>query len=143
MPEITRVQTEADYEAALARIDELIGSVPGSEEDAELDRISDLVIQYEDVHYPMEKPEPAPALEFLLDQQMVSRERMVALAGDGADLDRDTGRRGADTAGLGGVAAGGTGYRGGRPAGNPSAEGARCGIRLKRSGNHSSIGRRQ
>lgn len=87
MPEITRVQTEADYEAALARIDELIGSVPGSEEDAELDRISDLVIQYEDVHYPMEKPEPAPALEFLLDQQMVSRERMIALAGDGADLD--------------------------------------------------------
>ena len=87
MPEITRVQAEADYEAALARIDELIGSVPGSEEDAELDRISDLVIQYEDVHYPMEKPEPAPALEFLLDQQMVSRERMAALAGDGADLD--------------------------------------------------------
>ena len=87
MPEITRVQTEADYEAALARIDELIVSVPGSAEGAELDRISDLVIRYEDVHYPMEKPEPAPALEFLLDQQMVSRERVVALAGDGADLD--------------------------------------------------------
>ncbi|MCE2500885.1 MAG: hypothetical protein J4G13_08495 [Dehalococcoidia bacterium] len=87
MPEITRVQTEADYEAALARIDELIHSVPGSEEDAELDRISDLVIQYEDEHYPIEKPEPAPALEFLLDQEMVSRDQMVALAGDGANVD--------------------------------------------------------
>ena len=87
MPEITRVQTEADYEAALARIDELIHSVPGSEEDAELDRISDLVIQYEDEHDPIEKPEPAPALEFLLDQVMVSGDQMVALAGDGANVD--------------------------------------------------------
>ena len=86
MPEITRVLT-GEYEAVLVRIDELIDSVPGIEEDAELDRISDLVIRYEDEHYPMENPETAPVLEFLLDQEMVSRERILALAGDGAGLD--------------------------------------------------------
>ena len=87
MGEITQVKTEAEYDAALARISELLGAEPYSPEDEELDRITTLVEIYEAEHYPMEKPAPAPALEFLLDQQMVSRERMIALAGVGADLD--------------------------------------------------------
>ena len=87
MPEIKQVRTEAEYDVALARISELLGCEPYSPEDEELDRISDLVIQYEDEHYPMEEPDPASALEFLLDQRMVSREQMVALAGDGTNLD--------------------------------------------------------
>ena len=87
MGEITQVKTEAEYDAALARISELLGAEPYGPEDEELDRITTLVEIYEDEHYPMEKPEPAPVLEFLLDQKMVSRERMIALAGDGADFD--------------------------------------------------------
>ena len=85
--EIMPVRTEAEYDAALARITELLDAEINTPEGEELDRISTLVEIYEAEHYPMEKPEPAPALEFLLDQQMVSRERMMALAGDGADLD--------------------------------------------------------
>ncbi len=87
MPEIKQVKTEAEYDAGLALISELLGAEPYSPEDEELDRVTTLVEIYEAEHYPMEKPEPAPALEFLLDQKMVSRERMIALAGDGADLD--------------------------------------------------------
>lgn len=87
MAEITQVQTEPEYDAALGRISELLGADPYSAEDEELDRLSTLVEIYEAKHYPMEKPEPASALEFLLDQEMVSRERMLALAGDGANLD--------------------------------------------------------
>ena len=85
--EIMQVRTEAQYDAALARITELLDAEINTPEGEELDRITTLVEIYEDEHYPMEKPEPAPALEFLLDQKMVSRERMMALAGDGADLD--------------------------------------------------------
>ncbi len=87
MPEITQVQTKADYEAALARIDELIDSAPGSEEGAELDRISDLVIQYEDEHYPIASPTPDALVEFLLDQEIVTREQLLPLAGSNASLD--------------------------------------------------------
>ena len=87
MSEITQLKTESDYEAALARIDELIHSVPGGPEDAELDRISDLVIEYENEHYPMEDPYPSSFIEFLIDQQMVSREHMEALAGGSDRLD--------------------------------------------------------
>ena len=71
----------------MARIDELIHSVPGSEEDAELDRLSDLFVEYEDEHYPMGDPDPHSMLEFMLDQQMVSREQLIPLAGGDAVLD--------------------------------------------------------
>ena len=87
MSEITQVQTKAEYDAALARISELLGSKPYSPEDEELDRISTLVERYEDKHYPMGEPDPHSMLEFMLDQQMVSREQLIPLAGGDAALD--------------------------------------------------------
>ncbi len=87
MPEITQVQTEADYEAALARIDDLIHSAPGSAEDAELDRISDLVIRYEDEHFAMENSTPDALVEFLLDQKIVTREQLIPLSNGEDNLD--------------------------------------------------------
>ena len=87
MLDINQLRTEADYEAALARITDLIHSPPDSAEEAELDRLSDLVIQYEDVHYPMEDPEPDAIIEFLLDQEIVTREQLLPLAGSDASLD--------------------------------------------------------
>ena len=87
MHEIAHVQNEAEYDTALARISELLGAEPYSAEDEELDRISTLVEIYEAEHYPMDDPEPDSLLEFVLDQQMVSRERMEALAGGSDRLD--------------------------------------------------------
>ena len=85
MSEITQVLTEADHDMALARISELLGAEPNTPEGRELDRISDLVIQYEDEHYSMEDPDSL--LEFLLDQQIVSREQLMPLAGGSDNLD--------------------------------------------------------
>ena len=87
MPEITQVLTEADYDMALARISELLGAEPYSPEDEELDRLSTLVEIYEAEHYPMEDPDPDSLLEFLLDQQIVSREQLIPLAGESDSLD--------------------------------------------------------
>lgn len=87
MSEITQVLTEADYDMALARISELLGAEPYSPEDEELDRLSTLVEIYEAEHYPMEDPDPDSLLEFLLDQQIVSREQLLPLAGGSESLD--------------------------------------------------------
>ena len=87
MPEITQVLTEADYDMALARIFELLGAEPYSPEDEALDRLSTLVEIYEAEHYPMEDPDPDSLLEFLLDQQIVSREQLIPLAGGNDSLD--------------------------------------------------------
>ena len=88
MSEITQVKTEAEHEAALARISELLKADYDSPEGKELDRITDLVIAYEDEHYPMnDDPNPHSMLEFMLDQEMVTREQLIPLAGDDAALD--------------------------------------------------------
>lgn len=53
MREIAPVQNEAEYDAALAQISDLLGAEPYSAEDEELDRISTLVEIYEAERYPM------------------------------------------------------------------------------------------
>ena len=87
MAEITQVRTEAEYDAALARISELLDAEIDSPEGEELDRVTTLVEIYEDEHYPMGEPDPVSMIEFMLDQQMVTREQLLPLAGSDASLD--------------------------------------------------------
>ena len=87
MAEITQVRTETEYDAALARISELLDAEIDSPEGEELDRITTLVEIYEDEHYPMGEPDPVSMLEFMMDQQMVTREQLLPLAGSDASLD--------------------------------------------------------
>ena len=84
---INAIRTTAEYEAALARIDDLIHAAPGSPEELELDRVSRLVEAYEAVHYPIPEPSQAAMLDFMLDQKMLSRPHLLPLAGSPARLD--------------------------------------------------------
>lgn len=67
MLEIKQIRTEADYEAALARISALLDAEPYSPDDAELDRLSALVAGYEAEHFPIPRPSAGALLEFMLD----------------------------------------------------------------------------
>lgn len=57
-----QIKTEKEYEAAMARIEELLpltwgdGVPEDSPENLELNLLSELVADYEDVHYPIGKP---------------------------------------------------------------------------------------
>ena len=64
MADIRPVRTDADYEAALARIDELMGAEPGTPAGRELDVLVDLVELYESRHEPMGPSDSASAVEF-------------------------------------------------------------------------------
>ena len=68
MHKIKPVRTQTDYEAALARIDELMDAAPGSRKGAELDVLADLVELYETKHEPMGYPSPMAAIKFRMDQ---------------------------------------------------------------------------
>lgn len=53
--EIPAIETQIDYEAALARIDRLMDDDPAANSDTgrDLKRLVILVEEYEDIHYPM------------------------------------------------------------------------------------------
>lgn len=58
MADIKPIRTEADYEAALARIRKIFHADLGTPEGDELDVLADLVEQYEDRHEVVDWPDP-------------------------------------------------------------------------------------
>ncbi len=68
MANVKPIRTEKDYEAALARVEELMDAELGSPEGDELDVLVDLVELYESKHEPMGYPSPLAAIEFRIEQ---------------------------------------------------------------------------
>ncbi len=83
---IKPIRTERDYEAALARVDALMGAKPGSAESDELDVLADLVELYEDKHEPMGYPGPVAAIEFRMDQGNLSPRDLIPFIGSRAKV---------------------------------------------------------
>lgn len=65
---IRPIHNEADYKAALARLEQLMNAQPGTEEGDELEVLATLVEGYEDRYFPVEWPDPVEAIRFRMDQ---------------------------------------------------------------------------
>ena len=71
------IRTEEDYEAALARIEEIFEAEFDSLEGKELDILVDLVELYESKHVPMGYPDPIEAIKFRMEQSGLSQRDLV------------------------------------------------------------------
>ena len=76
------IRTETDYQSALVRIDELMEAVPGTAEFDELDILTDLVVLYESKQEPMGYPSPIAAIEFRMEQGMLSPRDLIPFIGN-------------------------------------------------------------
>ena len=81
MADTRPVRTEADYEAALARIDEIMDTDPDSPDARELDVLVDLVELYESQHEPMGHPDPVSAIEFRMEQAGLKPRDLIPFIG--------------------------------------------------------------
>jgi HTH-type transcriptional regulator/antitoxin HigA len=86
MSNIRAIRTEADYEAALARIDVLMDAEPGTPEGEELDVLVDLVELYESRHVPMGYPTPIEAIRFRMEQGELSPRDLIPFMGSRAKV---------------------------------------------------------
>lgn len=86
MAHIKPVRSEQDYEAALARITELMEAEAGSPEGEELDVLADLVELYEGKHVEMGYPSPVGAIEFRMEQAGLSPRNLVPFIGSRAKV---------------------------------------------------------
>lgn len=66
--EVGPIRTEVNYAAAIARIEELWGSRPGTSEGDELEVLIKLAWAYENDYHKIEAPSPESILEYRLDQ---------------------------------------------------------------------------
>ncbi len=67
------IKTEADYNAALARLDKLFDAKPGSKNFDEAELLMALVELYEEQHYKIEAPDPIEAIKFRMEQMGMKR----------------------------------------------------------------------
>lgn len=77
------IRTEADYQAALERVDALMNGDPDhrSPEGEELELLSFLVERYEQEKYPMDLPDPVSAIKFRMGQQGLKNKDLVRFIG--------------------------------------------------------------
>ena len=68
MAAVKPIRNENDYNAALARVDDLMSAEPGSPEAEEPDALADLVETYEARNESIGYPDPVAAIELRLEQ---------------------------------------------------------------------------
>ena len=62
------IRSESDYEANLARLEDLIDAAPDTPEGDELEVLATLIERYENDRYPMALPTPLAAIRFRMEQ---------------------------------------------------------------------------
>lgn len=63
------IKTEADYKAALTRVDAIFDAKSGTPEGHKLESLVTLIKHYEDTAFPIDKPDPITAIKFRMAQQ--------------------------------------------------------------------------
>jgi HTH-type transcriptional regulator/antitoxin HigA len=79
--DIRPIRTEADYQAALRKIEGLMDAEAGSPEGDRLDVLATLVSAYEANRFPIESPDPIEAIKFRMEQRGLSRPDLERVLG--------------------------------------------------------------
>src|SRR5215471_19411778 len=75
------IKTEAEYRAALARIEKIFDARPGTPKGDELELLLLLVETYEDKVYPIDPPDPIAALRFRMEQAGLKPKDLIPYIG--------------------------------------------------------------
>jgi HTH-type transcriptional regulator/antitoxin HigA len=75
------IKNDADHNAALREIERLWNAKDGTPEGDRLDILMTLVEAYEDVHFPMDIPDPIEAIKFRLEQQGGDPKVLIGIIG--------------------------------------------------------------
>lgn len=78
---IQPIRSEADYDAALAAIDGLMGAAPDSPEADALEVLVVLVEAYEAVHWRVDAPDPAALIEHVMEARGYRQKDLAAVVG--------------------------------------------------------------
>jgi HTH-type transcriptional regulator/antitoxin HigA len=91
---IQPVRTEAEHDAAVARITQLLGAELGTAASDELEVLATLVDAYEARQFPMNTPDPLTIIKFQMEQKGLTRKDLEPMIGSRARVSEIlTGRR--------------------------------------------------
>jgi HTH-type transcriptional regulator/antitoxin HigA len=76
------IRTPQDHEVALKEIERLWGADEGTPEGDRLDILLTLVDAYEEIHFPIDMPNPIEAIKFRLEQQGEDQSALIGIIGN-------------------------------------------------------------
>ncbi|MFN8354839.1 MAG: transcriptional regulator [Spirosomataceae bacterium] len=75
------IKTEAQYDAALKRADEIFDASPNTPEGDEIEILLLLIKDYEDRHYPIPPPDPIESIRLTLEEKGLKAKDLVGIIG--------------------------------------------------------------
>ena len=79
--QIKPIKTEQDYNQALERLEVIFDAKKGTKEGDELEVLGILIEKYEDVHFPIDLPDPIEAIKFRMEQMNYSQNDLAKVIG--------------------------------------------------------------
>jgi HTH-type transcriptional regulator/antitoxin HigA len=87
------IKNDREYEAALARIEELMDAAPDTPEGDELELLTTLVEVYEEKHFVIDLPDPVEAIRFRMEQAGLKQQDLVPHIGSRSKVSEVLARR--------------------------------------------------
>lgn len=78
---IKPIKNEKDYNEALARLEIIFDSKPGTAESDELEVLGILIDQFENEHFPIGLPDPIEAIKFRMEQLGYTQNDLAKIVG--------------------------------------------------------------
>ncbi|AKQ44863.1 DNA-binding protein [Rufibacter radiotolerans] len=87
------IETEAEYERMLARIDELFDAKPDSEESKELQLLMLILNKYEEEHFAIEEPDPIEYIKIRMEELGLTQADLVPYMGNKGNVSKVLNRK--------------------------------------------------
>ncbi len=75
------INTEADYTEALKKLELVFDAPPETEQGNEAEILALLIEHYENVHYPIEAPDPIEAIKIRMEEMNLKQKDLVGVIG--------------------------------------------------------------
>lgn len=79
--DIKLIKTEEDYQIALDKLDKIFDAPEGTPESDQADIFTLLIDEYENIHYPIEAPDPIEAIKIRMEEMQLKQKDIAAALG--------------------------------------------------------------
>ncbi len=75
------IKSEAEYDAALERLDEIFDAKANSKEGEEAELLALIIEEFEQHHYPIEPPDPIEAIRIRMEELQLKQKDLIGIIG--------------------------------------------------------------
>ena len=79
--DIKLIKTEEDYQIALEQLDKIFDAAEGTPDSDQADILALLIDDYENIHYPIEAPDPIEAIKIRMEEMQLKQKDIASALG--------------------------------------------------------------